>query len=151
MWKWYEILENLEGALWRRSTIDERRRRLHEIPELRHRGSNRPDNVKRERGSVSPREFDRAPLIFVKGSSQVMHSPLAALRHRGAVSTLSCEITDVHLGDRYAKVLGDLRHLAWEWHSSRAPTHDLWAQGFWHAPLPFRTAQTITKMGHGSP
>jgi hypothetical protein len=80
MWKWYEILENLEGALWRRSTIDERRRRLHEIPELQHRGSNLPDNVKRE------------PLIFVKGSSQVMHSPLAALRHRGAVSGLSREI-----------------------------------------------------------
>jgi phage terminase large subunit-like protein len=29
-----EILEDLEGALWRRSVIDEHRRKLHEIPEL---------------------------------------------------------------------------------------------------------------------
>jgi phage terminase large subunit-like protein len=29
-----EILEDLEGALWRRSVIDEFRRKLHEIPEL---------------------------------------------------------------------------------------------------------------------
>jgi phage terminase large subunit-like protein len=29
-----EILEDLEGALWRRSVIDQNRRKLHEIPEL---------------------------------------------------------------------------------------------------------------------
>jgi hypothetical protein len=56
----------------------------------------------REGGRVSPSECDRAPFVFVK-APRVMDSPLAALRHRGAVRSFSCEMTDVHLGDRYAR------------------------------------------------